>query len=133
METISRNIETLSIQINCSYDLAFEYLSKAINQKEWATSFFQDIKVINGETIAFLPFGTLPITIKSDHSSGVLDIYLGDGKPTHTRLINIDSSINIYTFTLSQPKGMPNDVWKNKALPDMAEELNNLKLILESF
>ncbi len=132
METILRNIVTLSVTINCSYDTAFEYLSKPINQKEWAIHFFQDIEEIDGKIIATLPFGKLPMEIKSDYETGILDIYLGDGKPIRTRLINIEDNINIYNFTLAQPQGMPDEVWKNKALPDMEDELNNLKSILEN-
>jgi hypothetical protein len=132
METVLRSVVTLSITIICSYDTAFEYLSIPINQKEWGTHFFQDIEEIDGKTIATLPFGKLPMKIKSDYKTGVLDIYLGDGKPTRTRLIKIEDSINVYNFTLAQPKGMPNEVWKNKALPDMQDELNILKSILEN-
>jgi len=132
METVLRNIVTLSVTINCSYDTAFEYLSIPINQKEWAIHFFQDIEEIDGKTIATLPFGKLPMEIKSDYETGILDIYLGDGKPTRSRLINIEDSINVYNFTLAQPKGMPNEVWVNKALPDMQDELNTLKSKLEN-
>jgi len=132
MKTVLRSIVTLSVTINCSYDKAFEYLSIPINQKEWAIHFFQDIEEIDGKIIATLPFGKLPMEIKSDYETGILDIYLGEGKPTRTRLINIDDNINVYNFTLAQPKGMPDEVWENKALPDMQDELNTLKRILEN-
>ena len=132
MEIVLSNIATLSVTINCSYNTAFTYLSAPMNQKEWAIHFFQDIEEIDGEIIATLPFGKLPMKIKSDHATGILDIYLGDGKPTRTRLINIQDNLNMYNFTLTQPKGMPDEVWKNKALPDMQHELNTLKSILEN-
>jgi hypothetical protein len=38
----------------------------------------------------------------------------------------------MYNFTLAQPTGMPNEVWNNKALIDMQDELNTLKSILEN-
>jgi len=132
METLLRNIVTLSVTMNCSYDVAFNYLSVPMNQKEWAIHFFQDIEEIDGKTIATLPFGKLPLEIKSDYETGILDIYLGEGRPTRTRLINIEEGLNVYNFTLAQPKGMPDEVWLNKALPDMKEELDSLKSILEN-
>ncbi|MGK0448147.1 MAG: hypothetical protein ACJA2M_001931 [Polaribacter sp.] len=132
METVLRSIVTLSVTINCSYDTAFEYLSKPLNQKEWAIHFFQDIEEIDGKIMATLPFGKLSMEIKSDYETGILDIYLGDGKPTRTRLINIEEGLNMYNFTLAQPTGMPNEVWNNKALIDMQDELNTLKSILEN-
>jgi hypothetical protein len=132
METVLRSIVTLSVTINCSYDTAFEYLSKPLNQKEWAIHFFQDIEEIDGKIMATLPFGKLSMEIKSDYETGILDIYLGDEKPTRTRLINIEEGLNMYNFTLAQPTGMPNEVWNNKALIDMQDELNTLKSILEN-
>ena len=131
METVLKNIVTLSVIINCPYEIAFEYLSNPLNQKEWAVHFFQNIEEIDGQIIATLPFGKLPMEIKSNSKSGTLDIFLGDGKPTHTRLINIEEGLNIYNFTLVQPKGMPQEIWHNKALPNMQDELNRLKSILE--
>ena len=131
METVLKNIVTLSVIINCPYDTAFDYLSNPLNQKEWAVHFFQNIEEIDGQIIATLPFGKLPMEIKSNAQSGTLDIHLGDGKPTRTRLINIDKDVNIYNFTLVQPIGMPDEVWTNQALPNMEDELNRLKVILE--
>lgn len=132
METVLRTVVTVSVTINCTYDNAFEYLSIPINQKEWAIHFFQDIEEIDGAYIATLPFGKLPIDIKSDYKTGVLDIYLGDNNPIPTRLIQIEEDISVYNFTLTQPKNMPDEVWNNVALPNMREELDTLKSILES-
>lgn len=132
METTLRSVVTLSVTLNSSYEVAFEYLSIPTNQKEWAIHFFKDIEEVNGKTIATLPFGKLSMEIKSDYETGVLDIYLGDGRPTRTRLIEIEENLCIYNFTLAQPKGMPDDAWKNKALPDLKEELSTLKSILEN-
>ena len=132
METVLRSIATLSVTINCSYNTAIDYLSKPMNQKEWATHFYQDIEEIDGQFIATLPFGKIPLVIKSNTKTGIVDVYLGDGKPVRTRLIEIEENRCIYNFILAQPKGMPDEVWKNKALPDMKDELNTLKLILEN-
>lgn len=131
METLLRSVETLSVTIDCSYKTAFEYLSTPINQKDWAIHFFQNIEEIDGKVIATLPFGKLPMEIKSDAETGVLDIYLGNSKPIRTRLIHIEGNMNVYNFTLAQPNGMPDAVWKTEALPNMQDELNILKSILD--
>lgn len=132
METVLRTVVTLSVTINCAYDKAFNYLSIPLNQKEWAIHFFQDIEEVNGKYIATLPFGKLPMEIKSDYETGILDIYLGDGNPTRTRLIKIEDHLCVYNFTLAQPKDMPDEMWNNVALPNMKDELNILKSILEN-
>lgn len=132
METVLRTVVTLSVTINCTYDKAFDYLSIPLNQKEWAIHFFQDIEEIDDKYIATLPFGKLPMEIKSNHETGILDIYLGDGNPTRTRLINIEENLCVYNFTLAQPEDMPDEVWNNVALLNMKDELNILKSILEN-
>lgn len=132
MKTVLNAIVTLSVTINCSYDKAFEYLSQPLNQKEWAIHFFQDIEEIDGKFIATLPFGKMPMEIKADAETGVLDIFLGSANPTRTRLNQIEDTVCVYNFTLVQPPNMPDEVWQNKALPDMQDELNRLKTILES-
>ncbi|MGL1887593.1 MAG: hypothetical protein OCD76_13840 [Reichenbachiella sp.] len=131
MELVLRNVVTLSTVFSGSYDLAFDYLADPFNQKEWAVHFVLDVERINGEVIATLPFGKMPIRIESDRSTGVIDIYLGDG-PSRTRLIEIEDKLCVYNFTLAQPKDMPDEVWKNQGLPNMEEELNTLRTILES-
>jgi len=130
MEVVLKNVVTLSITLQCSYQKAIGYLSNPMNQKEWAVHFYQEIEEIEGQFIATLPFGKVPLEIKPDIKTGVVDIYLG-GKPICTRLIEIDENLCMYNFTLAQPEGMPNEVWENKAVIDMKDEMNNLKLILE--
>ena len=130
MEVVLKNVVTLSITLQCSYQKAIDYLSNPMNQKEWAIHFYQEIEEIDGRFIVTLPFGKVPLEIKSDFKTGVVDIYLG-GKPICTRLIEIEENLCIYNFTLAQPEGMPNEVWENKALADMKDEMNNLKVILE--
>ncbi len=132
METIMRNVITLSISFSGDYDKCFEYLSNPLNQKEWAIHFVLDVEAINEGYIATLPFGTLPMRIDADHQSGLLDIYIGDGKPTRTRLIGIEPGFCVYNFTLVQPKEMPKEVWESQGLPNMKEELNLLKSKLEA-
>jgi len=129
MEVVLKNVVTLSITLQCSYQKAIDYLSNPMNQKEWAIHFYQEIEEIDGRFIATLSFGKVPLEIKSDFKTGVVDIYLG-GKPICTRLIEIEENLCVYNFTLAQPEGMPNEVWENKALADMKDEMNNLKVIL---
>jgi len=132
MELVIRNVVTFSIVFNCQYDKAFDYLIDPINQKEWAIHFVKEVEQVEDQTIVTLLFGKMPIKILSDKVSGVIDIYMGDGKPTRTRLISIEDNLCIYNFTLAQPKNMPDTLWDKQGIPNMEEELAILKSILES-
>ena len=131
METLVRNVVTLSITFAADYNKAFDYLADPLNQKEWAVHFVLDVERTSNGYMATLPFAKLPFRIDSNQSSGVLDIYLGGGKPTRTRLIEIDKGLCTYNFTLAQPKEMDDDVWEKEGLPNMKEELEILKSELE--
>jgi len=132
MEVALKAVITLSVTINCNYNTAFDYLSVPTNQKEWGIHFFQDIEKIGDQYIATVPFGKLPMVIKSNRETGILDIYLNDGNPIRTRLIQIEENISVYNFTLVQPKNMSKEEWDTIALPNMKDELNILKSILEN-
>ncbi|HAA15002.1 MAG TPA: hypothetical protein DCE41_26235 [Cytophagales bacterium] len=131
METILQHAVTLSITLACPYSVAFDYLSHPPHQKEWAVHFFQDIREEDGQFIATLPFGEMPIRLDADRETGVLDIYLGDGAPTRTRLVEVGEGLCLYNFTLVQPPQMPDSVWEAEGIPNMEDELNRLKLLLE--
>ncbi|MEL6538857.1 MAG: hypothetical protein AAFQ98_25805 [Bacteroidota bacterium] len=132
MEKILQHAVTLSITIACPYSVAFEYLSAPLNQKEWAVHFFQDIREVEGQYLATLPFGELPLRLEAQEGTGVLDIYLGEGAPTRTRLIAVGADQCLYNFTLVQPPNMPDSVWQKEGIPNMEDELQRLKAILEN-
>ena len=132
METITRNVETLTVTMTVDYQVAFDYLADPFSQKEWATKFVLDVEKVDGEIRATTPFGQVPLRVASNQELGTLDIYMGGDKPTRTRLIEIEKGLCVYNFTLAQPPQMPDQVWINQGLPNMKEELDHLKTILET-
>ena len=131
MKTLARKAETLSITFKAGFDPAFEYLANPMNQKEWAIHFIKNVEKTTDGYMATTPFAQLPIRIDADERTGVLDFYLGEGHPTRTRLIEIEDGTCTYTFTIAQPKEMPDTVWENEGLPNMKEEMEILKEKLE--
>ncbi len=132
MHTLIRNVITLSISFTADYYKSFDYLADPMNQKEWAIHFVLDMETTEEGHLATLPFGKVPFSIQSDRKTGVLDLYIGEGRPIRTRLIEIDEGFCTYIFTLPQPKEMPDVVWENEGLPNLKEEMELLKLILEA-
>lgn len=126
-----KNVTTQTITINAEFNTAFDYISNPLTQKEWAINFIKDVKSVNNAFVATTPFGEMPLKFKTDKETGVIDIIIGDGEPIPTRLIKNEKGCE-YMFTLFQPKGMPEFVWKNEGIPGLTEELNKLKSILEN-
>lgn len=126
-----RKVTTQAISINAEYDLAFDYISNPLTQKEWAINFMKDVKKTDGGFIAVTPFGEMPLKFRTDKQTGIIDIILGGGEPIPTRLIKNGNGCE-YMFTLFQPNGMPDIAWEQEGIPGMAEELKELKSILEN-
>ena len=131
-QTLKRKAVTLSVSFSADYNTAFIYLADPMNQKEWAIHFVQDMEKTEEGYIATLPFGKASFYIQSDHNTGIIDLNIGEGKPIRTRLIEIEEGWCTYVFTLAQPIDMPDEVWDNEGLPNMGEELQELKSILEA-
>lgn len=126
-----RKVTTQTISINAEYDLAFDYISNPLAQKEWAINFMKDVKKTDDGFIAVTSFGEMSLKFRTDKQTGIIDIILGGGEPIPTRLIKNGSGCE-YMFTLFQPKGMPDIAWEQEGIPGMAEELKELKSILEN-
>ncbi len=126
-----RSITTQTISIQADYDRAFAYLADPMTQKEWAVNFIRDVRRTPDGFLAETPFGETPLAIHADPATGVLDIAMGGGQPTRTRLVRNDDGCE-YLFTLLKPKEMPEAAWLAQGVPGLVEELQTLKRILES-
>ncbi len=131
METIQKSVITLTVVINCHYEKAWQYLTDPMNQKEWGVHFFEDITLEEDTYWATVPFGKVPLMLLTDKASGVIDIKLGEGEPMRTRLVGHGENVS-YIFTLVKPEAMPDKVFDEVGVPNMKEELEILKNILEN-
>lgn len=126
-----RKVTTQTVSINAEYDIAFDYISNPLTQKEWAINYMKDVKKTDDGFIAVTPFGEMLLNFRTDKQTGVIDIILAGGEPIPTRLIKNDNGCE-YMFTLFQPKGMSDIAWEQEGIPGMALELKELKSILEN-
>ena len=125
-----RKVTTQTISINAEYDRVFDYISNPLTQKEWAINFMKDVKETDNGFIAVTPFGEMPLELLADKQTGIIDIILGGGEPIPTRLIKNENGCE-YLFTIFQPNGMPEIAFEKEGIPGLAEELKELKSILE--
>ena len=126
-----RNYTVQSVHIECPYALAWEYLLEPMNQKEWGVHFYKDIRKVDGQYIASLPFGDVPMQLHSNADTGCIDLVFGGGEPVTSRLIKSSEASCVYVFVLFQPDNMPDVVWQQRGVPNMVAELQMLKQILE--
>lgn len=127
-----RNYTVQHVHIQCSYEMAWAYLNEPMNQKEWGVHFYEDIRKEGDTYIAKLPFGELPMTLSSHVKTGSISLRFGEGETIPSWLIKSSGDSCLYVFTLFQPAGMPDLVWKQQGIPNMEEELQVLKNILEN-
>ena len=130
--SILRNESVQHIHIGCDFDTAWAYLTDPLNQAEWGIHFFREIMQEDNQYMAVLPFGKLPMRLVADRESGCIDLFLGDGQPTHMRLVKSSETSCLFVFILFQPTGMPDEVWQSEGIPNLTEELALLKHILEA-
>ena len=127
----SRNYTVENVFINCSFDLAWDFLIDPINQKEWAIHFYKGVQKVGDQYIASLPFGDVPLRIGNDKETGSIDLFLGDGGPVHSKLIKGSDNSCLYIFILFQPQQMPDIAWEQEGVSNLKKELQLLKTILE--
>lgn len=126
-----RNYTVQHVHINCPFDLAWDYLKEPMNQKEWGIHFYKDVKKVGNEYIATIPFGEVTFKLEANEITGSIDLHFGDGEAVPSRLIKSSERSCLYVFILFQPKAMPDAAWEQQGIPNMVEELQLLKSILE--
>lgn len=130
-EIQTRSSVTLAVTLQVPYDDAVAYLREPRNLGEWSVNFIRCQREEGGRILVDTPLGEVPVTIAEDASTGVLDIHLGAGEPIPTRLVRNDEGCE-YTFTLHQPPAMPDQIWESQGIPELQEELDVLRRVLES-
>ena len=121
---------TQTVSINAGYDTVFEYLSNPLTQKEWAINFMKDVRKTDNGYLAVTPFGEMTLELITNKQTGTIDIILGGGEPTPTRLLKNQNGCE-YLFTLYKPTEMPDIAWEKEGISGLKKELVELKSILE--
>jgi hypothetical protein len=125
-----RNSVTLTVSIDRPYESVFDYLSDPKNDPAWAVNFIKAVKTAGGKTVAVTPMGEIPLEVRSDRRTGVIDKVFGGRVVVPTRVVKNGGGAD-YVFTLHQPDDMPDEAWEGHGVPGLREELDTLKRILE--
>lgn len=131
MEEVFKSVTTQVINLMCSYDYAWTFLSDPLFQKEWGKSFFIDIYKTGTGFTAVTRFGEMNMQVVSDKKSGVIDTYMNQTLTNPSRLIKQSENACIYVFTLFKPAVATPEMFQSQGIPNLKEDLKNLKRILE--
>jgi hypothetical protein len=126
---------TTSITIESPREHAFAYLADGEKLPVWAIGFAKAIERTDEGWLVTLAGGDrMPLRIESDPATGVIDYISlpapGVEAPAHTRVVPHGSG-TLYTFSMHQGPGMPDEVFDAQAA-ELARELQVLKAHLES-
>jgi len=125
-----RNVVIQTVNLRVNYEQAFMYIANPMHQKEWAVHFIKEVKKEGTGYLATTIFGETILHIEADERMGTIDISMGKGPATCTRLIRNEEGCT-YIFALLQPKNMPDEIWEKEGISNLIEELQLLKSILE--
>jgi hypothetical protein len=126
---------TASIALQSPPERAFEYLADAGKLPVWAIGFAKAIEpAADGWVVTLASGERMPLRIQSDAATGVVDFVSmpapGVEVPAHTRVVAHDGG-SVYTFTMHQAPGMPDDVFEAQVV-ELGRELSVLKAHLET-
>jgi hypothetical protein len=125
---------TVTTVLRAPREAVFEYLADIEHLPEWATEFAREVrregddhKVVNG-------LGEFFFTIRSDPTSGVIDMFAGPTKDTMavfpTRAVELPDGRTAYSFTMFQTPDMPDELFEAQ-YASLQREFANIERALE--
>jgi hypothetical protein len=132
METHFDNISVQVINLNCSYEKAFDNLKDPLFQKEWGVRFFKDIVEEDGAYIADTRFGKMTMRVDADEATGYIHTYMNGIRTNPSLLVRNGEDSCVYLFALLKPAAAPAEMFLQQGVPNLKQDLQNLKNILES-
>jgi len=125
--------QTLSLEIACPADRAYEYIRNPMNLPKWAPGFFKSISQQGGRWMAETSLGPMEIRFAEPNPFGVLDhsVKTGDAPeiPNPMRVLPNDAGSQVL-FTLFRRPGMSAaEFEEDRRL--VLNDLESLKKVLE--
>jgi hypothetical protein len=122
-----------SITIDTEPKAVHEFVADPANLPRWAVGFAQGVRQEDGRWIVQTAGGDVPVDIKADAGTGVVDFHLQPARDVrvtaYSRVMPAGTG-TLYTFTQVQPAGMPDEVFDG-LVGAVRHELVALKAILE--
>ncbi len=121
---------TVTAVLEAPKDEVFGYLSRIENLPRWATEFARDLKYEDGKAKVVNGLGEFYFSIDADPATGVIDMYAG---PTEeqlslfpTRVVALPDGRSVYTFTMFQTAGTPDELFESQ-YESLLREFDNIR------
>jgi len=112
----------------------FAYLSEIHNLPKWATEFARELRFEDGKAKVVNGLGEFYFSIDADVETGVIDMYVGPSEHElmlfPTRVVPLPDGRSVYSFTMFQAPGMPDDLFESQHA-SLRREFENIRREVE--
>jgi hypothetical protein len=125
---------TVTAVLDAPKEDVFAYLAEIDNLPKWATEFARELRFEDGKAKVVNGLGEFYFSIDADHETGVIDMYAGPSEHElmlfPTRVVSLPDGRSVYSFTMFQAPGMPDDLFESQHA-SLQREFENIRREVE--
>jgi hypothetical protein len=125
---------TVTAVLDAPKEDVFAFLSEIDNLPTWATEFARELRFEDGKAKVVNGLGEFYFSIDADVESGVIDMYAGPSEDElmlfPTRVVPLSDGRSVYSFTMFQAPGMPDDLFESQH-ESLRREFENIRRAVE--
>jgi hypothetical protein len=125
---------TVTAVLDAPKEDVFAYLSEIDNLPRWATEFARELRYEEGRAKVVNGLGEFYFSIEADAETGVIDMYAGPSDEElmlfPTRVVPLPDGRSVYSFTMFQAPGMPDDLFESQHA-SLQREFENIRREVE--
>ena len=124
------NSQTVTAVLEAPKADVFAYLSNLDNLPAWATEFARELKYEDGKAKVVNGLGEFYFELAADEETGVIDMRAGAAEDElalfPTRVVPLPGDRCVFTFTMFQAPGMPDELFESQ-YQSLQREFENLR------
>jgi hypothetical protein len=125
---------TVTAVLDAPKEDVFAFLSEIDNLPKWATEFARELRFEEGKAKVVNGLGEFYFSIDADVETGVIDMYAGPSDDElvlfPTRVVPLPDGRSMYSFTMFQAPGMPDELFESQHA-SLKREFENIRRELE--
>jgi hypothetical protein len=125
---------TVTAVLDAPREDVFAFLSEIDNLPKWATEFARELRFEEGKAKVVNGLGEFYFSIDADVETGVIDMYAGPSDDElmlfPTRVVPLPDGRSMYSFTMFQAPGMPDELFESQHA-SLKREFENIRRELE--
>jgi hypothetical protein len=125
---------TVTAVLDAPKETVFAYLAEIDNLPKWATEFARELRFEDGKAKVVNGLGEFYFSIDADADTGVIDMYAGPSESElalfPTRVVPLPDGRSVYSFTMFQAPGMPDNLFESQHA-SLQREFENIRREVE--